>query len=883
MALRVISIILSVPILLCAVIGHAQENTIQSSLFENCDEVREKFSLLSPEEQTKLVDYLTRVVGLNTQAPAAPEVFAVLPGGKGMEPNQPALWQNMDAKRELRGKRCALELLTSAGPLAFDALPQLASLYSEQPLSDEIAVGIEETAATIAEQAHRNGRVPSDAVLDQVIPFLKSDRSLVAQNLLHEYLSLSLPRILTFMSNLSEEDAGRLRGFLKDADPDGGRAMRAFVELVPKLTAENANRLANYLPFPTKDATAPLLADFARLAAEPTHGNNVTSLLAKGCVALGGILIDPTLAATVARNPNLLKDGFLSETEQRCLLTSIPSMSGIILGLLTSSRDDEQNRALSLLPSALRHLDSDRENALFVKVRELANQPKSPNRNEALVALGLFSNRRVDANTALVAVLKGELSSKDPNESAAAIDAACKSADALNPPKDLSKYAPLVLDALKRGLSSPGVTNLATKIDSLQPQVTSLLSPQKPERSVDILNALTTRKTFSKDAMKDIIEALRYPALAASAESLLIAQGPSIVPQLRKTLLKSSTTQRLGIIALLEVFGSATKAEKIEILHALTSSETCEPASVRPQVTQKLLMEQDIEADLKLKLVTKVISCLCSYAPDAAKSLITSAGAALFAQPEAVQSTLQESKSCHLEGDLLAAAGIESLPENIRALILTQIIERGTRDFQAQALESLNNKHPLAQQALPSVRKLALGIKDDQPLAYQAVLALSRLGDTQFDWPHFTRDTIAMRESSPHYQMAMETIKSLPAEVVLNEVTPALDSDNPDQVAGACRVGATLGALAIPIVSKVWSLRDKRSPTIKYAAILALLEINPLTPELQDGLKAILVNRYYPAAYARPIQWRQSVAVVDSDKASFGTLRTVHLERLLLK
>jgi hypothetical protein len=231
----------------------------------------------------------------------------------------------------------------------------------------------------------------------------------------------------------------------------------------------------------------------------------------------------------------------------------------------------------------------------------------------------------------------------------------------------------------------------------------------------------------------------------------------------------------------------------------------------------------------------------------------------------------------------LAAAGIESLPENIRALILTQIIERGTRDFQAQALESLNNKHPLAQQALPSVRKLALGIKDDQPLAYQAVLALSRLGDTQFDWPHFTRDTIAMRESSPHYQMAMETIKSLPAEVVLNEVTPALDSDNPDQVAGACRVGATLGALAIPIVSKVWSLRDKRSPTIKYAAILALLEINPLTPELQDGLKAILVNRYYPAAYARPIQWRQSVAVVDSDKASFGTLRTVHLERLLLK
>jgi hypothetical protein len=883
MALRVIVIWVCALFTALSQGAQAQDHGVQSAIFESCEDARKSFSSLPPEEKSRLVDYLTRVVGLNTQAPAAPEAFAVLPGGKGLEPNPPALWQNMDAKRELRGKRCALELLSLAGALAFDALPQLASLYSEQPLSDEIAVGIEETAATIAEQAHRNGRVPSDAVLDQVIPFLKSDRSLVTQNLLHEYLSLSLPRILTFMSNLSEEDASSLRRFLKDADPDGGRAMRAFVELVPKLTSESANRLAHYLPFPTKEAAASLLSDFARLAAEPTHGNNVTGLLAKGCMVLGGILIDPNLAATVSRNPNLLKDGFLSEAEQRCLLSSIPSMSGIVLGLLTSSRDDEQKRALSLLSSAIGHLDNDRESALFLKVKELANQPQSPNRNSALAALSLFPHRRVEANTALLQVLKSELSVKDLAESAPTIDAACKSANALNSPKDLSKFAPFVLDALKRGVASPGVTALATKIETLQPQLTALLSPQKPERSVAILTALTARSSFSKESLKEIIEALRYPALAAPAESLLIAQGPTIVPQLRKTLLKSSTTQRLGIIALLEVFGSATKAEKIELTHALASNESCEQASARPQATQKLLMEQDIDADLKRKLTGKVVSCLCFYSPEAAKSLITSASGSLFAEPEAIQSALTVGKNCRLEGDFLAVTRTEALQENIRALILSQIIERGTREFQIEALKTLHAKHPLAQQALPSVRKLALGIKEDQPLAYQAVLALARLGDTQFEWAHFVRDTIALAESSPHYEMAMEIIKSLPAELVLNEVTPALDSDNPDQVAGACRVGATLGPLAIPIVSKVWGLRDKRSPTIKYAAILALLEINPLTPELQDGLKAILVNRYYAAAYARPIQWRQSVAVVDLDKASFGTLRTVHLERLLLK
>jgi hypothetical protein len=117
--------------------------------------------------------------------------------------------------------------------------------------------------------------------------------------------------------------------------------------------------------------------------------------------------------------------------------------------------------------------------------------------------------------------------------------------------------------------------------------------------------------------------------------------------------------------------------------------------------------------------------------------------------------------------------------------------------------------------------------------------------------------------------------------VVLEEVASALNSDSQDKVVGACRVGAALGPQAVPIVSKVWNLRESRSPAIKYAAVLALLEINPLTPDLQDHLKRLLVNRYYPSALQPPIPWRNTVAVVDLNAASFGTLRTVRLEQLL--
>jgi hypothetical protein len=381
---------------ICISTAHAEDTSIQSLLFADCEKAHESFAKLPPEGKSGLVDYLTRVVGLNTQAPAAPEVFAVLPNGKGMEPNPPALWQTTDAKRELRGKRCALELLTIAGPLAFNAVPLLASLYSEQALSDEIAVGIEETAASIAEQAHKNGQAPSDETMDKLMPFLISERPLVTQNFLQEYLSLSLPRVLTHLSAMPQPEASKVIDFLRDVDPDGARAMRGFVELVPRLTTENANRLASYLPFPSKEGAGPLVSDFARLAAEPTHGTNVTALLAKSCVLLGGILLDPALSSTLGRNPLLLRDSHLSEIEQRCLVSSVPSLANSLLPLLTSSQESDQRRALDLLPVAMPRIDTERRNLLFNKIKDVAHQPTSPLRREAIVALSAFTDRRAE-------------------------------------------------------------------------------------------------------------------------------------------------------------------------------------------------------------------------------------------------------------------------------------------------------------------------------------------------------------------------------------------------------------------------------------------------------------------------------------------------------
>lgn len=864
--------------------AHAEDTSIQSLLFSDCEKAHESFSKLPPEGKSGLVDYLTRVVGLNTQAPAAPEVFAVLPNGKGMEPNPPALWQTTDAKRELRGKRCALELLTIAGSLAFNAVPLLASLYSEQALSDEIAVGIEEAAASIAEQAHKNGQAPSDEAMDKLMPFLTTERPLVTQNFLQEYLSLSLPRLLTHLSTLPQTEASKVIDFLRDVDPDGARSMRAFVELVPRLTTENANRLASYLPFPSKEGAGPLVSDFAQLAAEPTHGTNVTGLLAKSCVLLGGVVLDPALSSTLGRNPLLLRDAHLSDRAQRCLVSSIPSLANSLLPLLTSSQESDQRRALDLLPVAMPRIDTERRNLLFNKIKELAHEPASPLRREAIVALSVFTDRRADVQTFLSGLLKSSLAQKRSAGQDEIIDAAFQSASLLSTPKDASRYSALVMEALKKGIARPGVVALATKIDAIESQVVSLISPSNTESSLVILNGLKDRKNLSKPSLTTIAEALRDPGLSLGAEALLISQGPSIVPLLRKTLLKSSTTQRLGILALLEVLSAASKAERVELVNTLIADDSCQLLYGRPQTVQSLLAHGDVDKALYEQFTTKVARCLCGFKREDGATLTRTSAAALFSPPDIIQSVLSNTKECgHLQPDLVAVTQMDSVPLATRSHLLLKLLELGERQTVLDVLASLSRAHPLAEQALPGVRALAASIRNDPALAYAAVLTLARLGDTQFEWAPFVRDVIDMPELNPNFNIALEIVKALPPEIVLTEVGPALDSDNPDRVAGACRVGATLGSLAIPIVSKVWNLRDRKSPTIKYAAILALLEINPLTPDLHEGLRAILVNRYYRAALARPIQWRQSVAVVDLDKSAFGTLRTVHLERLLLK
>jgi hypothetical protein len=311
-------------------------------------------------------------------------------------------------------------------------------------------------------------------------------------------------------------------------------------------------------------------------------------------------------------------------------------------------------------------------------------------------------------------------------------------------------------------------------------------------------------------------------------------------------------------------------------------SDNCAPIDLIPDGVVTLLSRNDIQSTARSALEKKIGVCASEISTHSFEVLL--AGTSGLAVPD--NDALQKGLAADLVpretiSKLLDYMDTHEIPVEIRSSVLEWSLLKGDISLRDHALRSFRSSD--SPRALSLIRTLASESPPESDAGTTSRIALARIGDTEYDWKDFIRSTIERAGNGEDVTNSMRVLVSLPAEMVLAEVGPALDSSSAGKVAGACQVGAALGQQAIPIVSKIWHLREKRTPSIRYAAVLALLQINPLTPDLQDHLRLILVNRYFDHALSRAIKWSQTVAVVDLQKEPFGTLRTVHLERLLAK
>jgi hypothetical protein len=872
---------------MCASTVSAQHK-VKETIFENCDEARKSFVALSPVEQQQTFDFLTRIVALNTQTPASPEVFPIIPGQQpgthlgpslGREAPSGHMWQATDAKRELRAKRCALELFLAAGVEALTALPDLIKVYSEQNLSDEVAVALEETAANIAEVAHRSGRVPAESDIDAAAQLLVSAHPLLAQNYLSEFPIITTPRVVKALTSAPEESHRAVVETLKQLDPDGSRGLRAFLELARTLSSEEVGTLSKRLPLPSSsEVLKPYAIDMVRLAADPRYTRATTPLLSRTCVALNGLSADPVTMAEVAQRLDIYSDSSLSRPEQTCLIKTFPAVAARIALDLTSTDEAIVLRTLPLLPSAAPHLVGENRTTVFNRLKDLvvANTPLvSP---QAAEAISIFTDKRSDGLTILLAALslpapKGEVATTATPLYAAAM----RTVSTMGLGKDAARFTPILISAVTSGFAFDEARQLAKSHPTLETDLLKILPKSSPDATSRALIVLGDRPTLTTKATAALVEILRSGAHNLAVYTALTKVGASASNAIRRALPKGPSPKRLTGLSLLVRFETASKQEASELVSLLASAE-CSNIPTDPILLANLQNRKEITQAAASSMLATAGRCIPTLPAEVAIRLIENNPALI---PLSCTAAAEKLEATQLPEPLAAALTEKFLASGACPQFISKAVLMGSTHTKATALKHLLTKTSADDVVLASVQEALREMDSTSALYFDYATVLAKLAPNMYGWKDLVRDAIETAGKNQPIDRALQVIRLLPPAVVLEEVTPALSSDSPERIVGGCHVGAALGAQAVPIVSKLWNLREKRHPSIRYATSLALLEINPLTPELQDALRQILVNRYFAWALGRPIRWQQTVALIELPKAEFGTLRTLHLERLI--
>lgn len=890
MALRVILF------LVLALLWHPRgapcQESVKQSVFEDCERAERDFEHLSPENKVALLEFLTRVIGLNTQLSAGPESFVFAPqrpgdtslsgAPKGAEVLPGSLWQSMDAKREVRAKRCALTLLERAGAIAVSTLPMLTRLYSDAPLSDEIAVALEETAASIAERAHRQGINLSQEQFEALFPYLLAQRPLVAQNIIEEYLAFSAPYLISFLAGKSEREIELLASYLRSIDHDGSRTMRTLLDLVPSLPAQSVALLARTLPAPTRDALSQFVSEFVKLSSTTENGLTFLPLLADSCLRLDVFKVDQTTEAQIALIPNILLPGTLSDARAACLVAASPRLAKKLIETLSSSQSVAQlEHSLAIVKLSYSSLNAETRQSLWPRLKELSSHPSVRVFNLALQTAALSTDYRNEQLALAQQALKRGFDLKEPGDRDAIVSSSFDVLRSARLTKECSRFIPTIIRALRSATAREAAISLSSQCPSIEPELLSLLRGSHSEgvkRSA--LDALSGQPSLTKAASSSILECLPQEPLQGAAEQALRRLGVAGAPSIRRSLAKVGTKTRTTLLSVLASNASANRPELVELASLLPSTE-CSFSADRVAALCAISRIPDITEGTRSQLIQTLDRCLPAFSAHAVQDLIECAPDTVRLATQGVVGLLQEDRPAEIIRSMieLILSSPQSTTES-ESLIIA-LLESATPVARLELVSHLARDATLSAPIKERIRTILSSSLKGSPIFFAASEILANGGDVADEWRLFIRDSINMMGRHQHSSEVRAVLSKLSSGIVLPEVSAALDSDDPDTLVGAVLVGACLGSRAIPIVSKVWHLREHRLPSVRYAAALALLEINPLTPELSPFVERILVNRYYPIAAGIPIKWGQTVAVVDLNKALFGTLRTVRLERLL--
>jgi hypothetical protein len=871
------------------------DDSVKRLIFEDCDAASGAFSKLPIDQQISLIDFLTRIIELNTQSPTAPEVFAVAPGAqltsdpKGMAPSLKtdlvpgSLWQSTDAKRELHAKRCALRILKGAGALALEAIPTLVATYTEQSLSDEIAVSLEEVIGEIAELCHLNNVPLSSDTLNGLINNALGAHPLLARNVLFEYRDSALAPLITTLATRPEAQTSEFISYLRGAyRSNSGALFREVLGQKENFTPEQLSNLLKSVELPPNESILGFIPELINLSLDQKLTAIFTPLLGEACIRLGSLSLDSVKQSSIADIPAIIDtESTLSRAQVKCLVGSSSTLTKKAAELLKSSDISKVQLALDLAIAGLNVASSETRAAIYSFLTERLADSGSPIWDESLKLILLFPERKTETFNSVQQILKTALKSKNAVNQSTLLNGLFKLLYDLNLKRDPNRLSSQLTDALLLEEPPAYAISLAKGLGALDQRIISraFLTPPSA-KSLAALRLIIESSNISSKSTNNLIELLKYRDSQLLAERGLIKLGKSASVPLRKAIprLTQYSGAKLYAISVLRTLKLATPHELSDFDSHLGELNDC---SFIKEHEELLCKDSGLSATDALTSLMR--RCMGEFSLGMLESLSNcnpSMALALLRLGDGDRPAVDNSRLLTIAKSVLKISPQEQAQVGANLAMLLTGGDSSTRLELLRALMPLKEGDTPAE-LLSALNKLAAEALEAGELANMAITALGQAKYTEFPWRDFVKRAIESAEEGVLANGIALNIANAPENEVIAETLAALESKKSERVVGAALVGAALGAKAIPLVSKLWQLRSEVTPAIRYTTSLALLQINPLTPDLEETVALVLLNRFFQGASMMPISWRNTVAINDLDRSRFGTVRAERLKSLL--
>lgn len=888
MAIRVV---LYVSLLLGCLSSAKAEISFSQLIFDDCDEALKYFTAAPPGKRKTFIENLSNILSINLIPPSAPEAFAtnqqlsltpephIFNGGSG-EQWIGLQWKNMDAQRELKAKHCALTAFETAGVDAFDQLLTLAKIYQANTLSDELSVRLEEVSFQIAESSRVAGVIPSNDLIDNMITLSISDNSLLAQNFLEEYRQEAIPILLRNFSNLARQNTeGAVRLFLHlDREEP---TLTLFLELLPALDQESISTLSPLISVPSAPRNTLSLSDIIQKIDKSRQSDTLLHLIGRACLESRDGTLSKESSVVLTKLTTLWEPQRLQVDQVRCLLRRSPPLVLTLLESLERNPHGEQARyIIKLLSSPDSFSNRELSDQAYYTLQRRALDLKSSNAVHALDGLSSFERFSTEnANTSIRLLQLCQSANKiGPSAKQSIQESSLRllrnsGKGAANP-----LYAPTILSQLRDDSLSQTAVHLLASLPSLPDRLWWMASsPLRTSSARNALKIISKRKEPHLRLATKLIPLLSDPSESPYAAEILYALRNDIAPALKASYPLSDT---LGTDSLATILSGTAEPETSHIKRAVNVLRTAPCSYSQERATILRGATLSTSPSIKHAALNHVTRCLQVYFPDTIVALAENNEAVI----KALASSLNSSTNAPQTAEWISAVvmGLPITADTVEkyADLLAVLIKMSPDAMRIRLLKTLEERESIPLVILDTLSSMLNELEFGSALqTWRIVTLLARHLPNSLNLSRIlehAENQLLNENPLPIYQ----ALSALPSTETLALIHNNLKSSDRKLLVNGSLTGAAFGSRALPIVSQLWNLRLHRDPTVRYAAVLALLSINPLTPDLRKPLENILTNRMYDMALVMPVSWSKTLAFIELDGTQFGSLRKSRMARL---